>query len=600
MANATQLPKLTELKYFQWSRPGVPEVKLAAPLSASASDNVVKCSAPPKDKDGNILTGNFIFAGRNELGEVENMYAPADSVSVDGLTITGVNRGIDPDGLDYTTTNTDMLIEMGVDTVLFCSVHVVPYSILINALQGIGDMATGGNDFIIGDGTNTNATLGVKLSDGRADFLRLNSGTGKLQYKNKTGSWVNIEDITASTLVDVSGTDTTPGTLEDKIVAGTNVTINKLNDGGDEQLEIIAASQREGIVEHSTYIPAFLTGGSSAETNTALWDSISDGSFRITVDGTAYNVDGLDFTSITTMDEVAAMIQAGLRAATGSTETVTWDTDHFIITSVNTTASSDVSVTSTSTGTVGTDISGATWMDTAAGTPTAVVINRAADSGKVGLLDTDGYLSENVLGKIVNPIGYAAKGAIPIATAANTGGVLESGNDDQIITYDDSEENGVRQVQRARYLSFNTTGTTLNLSTTTETNLVVMSVPGNTLETDNIVELLIDQFYIQNSGGGNVWTIRVYYGSTVVNTVILNDATGTRDTIRYMLQGNGSTSSQTCEKMGLFPDEQSETPAIASEDSTISRTFKVTIQRSNSSGTLTVSFNKAIARLLPA
>lgn len=97
----------------------------------------------------------------------------------------------------------------------------------------------------------------------------------------------------------------------------------------------------------------------------AVWGGITDGSFRITIDGAPYNIDGIDFTGVANMDGVAAVIQKAVRDETGSTETVVWDTDHFVITTV---AGDDNSITvlETSTGTVGTDISGAgasDWMD---------------------------------------------------------------------------------------------------------------------------------------------------------------------------------------------------------------------------------------------
>lgn len=128
------------------------------------------------------------------------------------------------------------------------------------------------------------------------------------------------------------------------------------------------------------FVAAFLTGDTGAQSTPATWAAVSDGSFRITVDGTARNVDAIDFTGDATMDDVAATIQAALRTATSALETVVWSTDHFIISSVNAiSTSSSITVTDTSTGTVGTDISGAggsDWMDadTANGVVTAAVM----------------------------------------------------------------------------------------------------------------------------------------------------------------------------------------------------------------------------------
>jgi hypothetical protein len=497
MADAVQYPKLSELAIFQWSRPDAPRPALADGLEADITDTTVVFTSAPKDEDGVIITAAFLMECRNIAGYTEVIYVPAGALSADGLTATNVVRGINPTGLDFTTANANFVAAHEVGSVVFCGPSATQFSILTNALQGIGDMATGGNGIVIGDATATDATISASLDDGVTGFSRLNATTGKKQWKNKTGAWVNNEDTADGLTVKVSANDTTAGYLNGKLVAGDNVTITEGNDGADETLTIAANSQREGIVEHETYTPGFLTGGSNAETNIALWDSVSDGSFRITIDGTAYNIDGLDFTDpiVTDMDDVAAVIEAGIRAATSALETCVWSTDHFIISSVNTTATSAVTVTTTSTGTVGTDISGAgasDWMDcdTGNGVVTAPVINRAADSGKVGLLGTDGYLDEAVLGRVTDPAGYAGKGAMPVATGANEGAVLEAGNNDQIVAYDSTEAKGVKQVQRARYLVVNDTKVSATLDNV-ENTLITQSVPGNALGTSNIIKVTL-------------------------------------------------------------------------------------------------------------
>lgn len=121
-----------------------------------------------------------------------------------------------------------------------------------------------------------------------------------------------------------------------------------------------ATSQLDGI----------LTGGTSATSVIETWNAVSDGEFAITIDGTAYDIIGLDFSEAADMDAVAAIIQAGIRAETGSTETVVWSTNKFIIT-----GSKSVTVTSAVDGGSGTDISGVgatTFMDCedGVGTPT--------------------------------------------------------------------------------------------------------------------------------------------------------------------------------------------------------------------------------------
>ena len=150
------------------------------------------------------------------------------------------------------------------------------------------------------------------------------------------------------------------------------------------------------VVSHTPNTVGNLVGGSSAQSAFASWAAITDGSFRITVDGTAYNVDAVDFSGDGSMADVAATLQAALRTATSGTETVSWSTDHFVITSTTEDEDSEISVTTTSTGTVGTDISGLganDWMDCDAGTAT----QGTSDHDSIVKLDTVGKIERELL-----------------------------------------------------------------------------------------------------------------------------------------------------------------------------------------------------------
>jgi len=104
--------------------------------------------------------------------------------------------------------------------------------------------------------------------------------------------------------------------------------------------------------------PARLEGGISIQEFDSL-KLVNNGSFRITIDGTARNIDGLNLTTATTMADIAAIIQTAIRTITSKLETCVFDTDKnaFIITTVDSNTSA-ITVATTSTGTVGTDISG--------------------------------------------------------------------------------------------------------------------------------------------------------------------------------------------------------------------------------------------------
>jgi hypothetical protein len=120
-----------------------------------------------------------------------------------------------------------------------------------------------------------------------------------------------------------------------------------------------------------TAVAAFLTGGTNAEDAFATWAAISDGSFKITVDGVVRNITAIDFTGCGTMNAVAAKLQADIRTATGGSELCVWSTDHFVITSGIKTRLSQVSVASAVTPASGTDISVVALMDAVATNATA-------------------------------------------------------------------------------------------------------------------------------------------------------------------------------------------------------------------------------------
>lgn len=402
MADAQKFPTISELLYLQIPRPDEPQPRLAAPLSADLTDDDIYFTVPIKDKAGNVPTAAISIVVVNSAGYPETIVIPAGSFAVDGKSAIGVKRGIPPSGLDWTTGSADFVAEHEQGSLVGCNIPAFLPTLLVSALQGL--IATGGSDFIIGVNAVGTVTISRSSAAGqKKGFLRYENTLSKVQYSNNGTDWLNFDDVTASVTVKVSSNDTTPGYLQTKLVAGANVSITVNNEGANETLTI-ATSIGEGIEEPGTYTPAYLTGDTGAQSNVALWDSVDDGSFRITIDGTARNIDGIDFSAtgplgiVTDMDDVAAVIQHYIRAATTKTETVVWSTNKFIITSSNTTSISQVSVTSTSTGTVGTDISGAgasDWMDcdTGNGVATGPVLDQTQDHGRYPLFGPDGRIS---------------------------------------------------------------------------------------------------------------------------------------------------------------------------------------------------------------
>jgi len=521
--DASKLPGLT---FFQWSRVNAPNPKLASPIDAT--DTTIIFTSAPQDEDGNVITGNFLFGVRNSDSYVETIYVPAGGMSVDGLTATGCVRGIDISGTDYNTGDAAFASSFDQDSPVFCNITAVWAMMVRDVLQGTGDIATGGLSLVLGDETDSTVTIKRAKNGAVEGFLRLNDSTGKVQYQNSpAGVWVDFDSVTASNLVEVSATDTTPGYLEDKITvtsgSGATVTKTTTGGGGDEKVNIDVALNvgTGGVVTHETYTPAFLTGGNAPETNVAIWDSVSDGAFQITIDGVARSITGLDFTApVTSMAEVATVIQNGIRALTGSTETCTWSGTELVITSADTTASSAITVTTA--GASGTDISGVAggvqYMDCDAGSTAAVtnaVLDPTADSGKIALLNAAGNVDTDLLREVIDKDGYAAKGDIIVASAVNTPSILTVGSDDEVLIADSGEASGVKWGTTGTGKVAIMTAAVDVRSTTSETTILTTTVPANTLSTANVVNvfLYVSDFDLES---GKNFGLRLKYGATTL------------------------------------------------------------------------------------
>lgn len=501
---ATKLPTDSELKIAQWSTPTNPRPTLARGIDSD--DTTIYFTVAPLDRSDAVVTAP-ILAGCKVLsgtkaGYIEGIYLPNGADGASGLSATGAIRGVRLDGIDYTTGDSTLAVDHNAGDPIFFLDATVFQQLLVKALQG--DVATGGIGITFGtEGGDGTETITVYRSTGagtKKGFLRWLTGDAKVQFSNDGTTWTSIDDTVSSVLFKVSSNDTTPGYAEDKIVAGDNVTITTLNDGANETLQIAATSQREGVTTHIIYTPAFLTSGASVETTIALWDSVTDGSFRATdVDGTPYNVDGLDFSAtgplgiVTDMDDVAAVIQQGLRAATGGSETVVWNGTRIVFTSADTTASSNFAVLTTSTGTVGTDISGAgagTWLDsdTGNGVATAAVVDPTADTGKVPLLNANGNVDTDLLQEVIPTGGYTAKGELVVGSAADTPTLLSIGSDGTVPVAASGETSGIKWVEPV----FAAVDTTNAISSTSneeltftpgfEAGVIEIHLPGITLD----------------------------------------------------------------------------------------------------------------------
>lgn len=435
MSSATKLPNSTAMKFFDWKGDPIFERN---PSLESGGTYYLKWSTPPKDENEAIITGAFLVTGAAKSGRTYTFWVPAGAVSADGLSATGCVGGIRPNGLDYTTGDTDFAPTTS--TILAggkiaCGIPAVLGELIRSAIQGA--IQTGSATLDIGTG----ASEDVYIKHNGNPWLKQTSA-GIAQYWNGS-SYVAFNDSIASSLVKVSATDTTPDYLQGKVGSSdSSIVFAVTGSGADETLDMTTALPAR-ISSHAIYTPAYMTGGNSAETTIALWDSLTGGNagaFGLSLDGTTWQITGCDMTGVTTMAQVASVIQTRIRAITGTLATCTWEGgNHFLITSANTTSSSSVGVLVSPSPATGTDISGAgagTWMDseTGRGTATAAVLNPAADSGKVGLLNARGSYPADLARDIIDKDGYSAAGAIMVATAANTPEEQLIGTEGQLLT----------------------------------------------------------------------------------------------------------------------------------------------------------------------
>lgn len=110
---------------------------------------------------------------------------------------------------------------------------------------------------------------------------------------------------------------------------------------------------------------AVLTGGVLATGDKAIakFTAVTDGAFKLTINGKDKSVTGVDLSAVTTLEEVATAVGAKL----STLATVTWsDSDnHFIVTTLN--AGAAATLTAATAGSSGTDLSPLLKLTTAAG-----------------------------------------------------------------------------------------------------------------------------------------------------------------------------------------------------------------------------------------
>jgi len=277
MADASKMPN--NLVYFQWGRPDNENPRLSSAISATATTIVVTNAA--QDEDGSAITGNFIMGIKDNNGYVENIWIP-NAASTDGLTFTGVTRGIDLAGLDYTTQNTagNAVAHEAGDPVK-CIVSGVNFQLMLSALQG--DIASGGENWQIGNAANNNITIYAANGDANKPFWRYVAASNQWVYSNDgvsstpfgTGAGVTGGDgisVTAGD-IDIDLTDTVIF-KSTSAGAGDSGKVARLNASGQFDTSFTGATYTEinqlsgttNIAEANTFFGATDMTGAEAQT----------------------------------------------------------------------------------------------------------------------------------------------------------------------------------------------------------------------------------------------------------------------------------------------------------------------------------------------
>jgi len=277
----TASDNLPLLNIFQWSTPDNPNPRLSQPVGKT--DTTLYWSSIPKDYQGDAITGDFIMNCKNNKGYTEQIYIPAGKVHANGLGADDVIRGVRLNGLDYTTGDSNLAVDLPSDAPIGCVVSPVHAYLWVRAIQG--GVATGGNQIRIGDLTEADQKIAFAndhtvfpsvywddslkrvrltwgddapsagdldgvgipvlttterdaLTWGANGALIVNITTGRYQVRLSSG-WHDVGTATGGDkLVGVTSADSSPSYLNDKITVDTGIKKTVVNAGANEKLKI--------------------------------------------------------------------------------------------------------------------------------------------------------------------------------------------------------------------------------------------------------------------------------------------------------------------------------------------------------------------------
>lgn len=133
----------------------------------------------------------------------------------------------------------------------------------------------------------------------------------------RDGGDVLIEDLRCDyTALSLQSDPTLPFTLRRSVISGNY----SLDSHAQSMFTSIDAPflVEENLLNHGGWNDVVRLALWAPEGDVALWAAISDGRFRITLDGVDYDIDGVDLSAATNMDEVAAALTDAINAAPGA------------------------------------------------------------------------------------------------------------------------------------------------------------------------------------------------------------------------------------------------------------------------------------------